>query len=132
MIKVAVVYTRYTNCVIDRIICLPIFSSQTEALDLNPHSEFASPHCVRNEDAPVDEFELDRSIHALKAKICAIRGLESFDDSDVEAELKKWRELLHEYNEAKDSCLYVFGQLSHLKLTTVRELYNEHNLDIDA
>ncbi|KAL5964914.1 hypothetical protein TSMEX_007366 [Taenia solium] len=76
------------------------------------------------------EHELDEAIEALQRRICEMRGLETFTVEDVENELKMWRELLHEYNDAKDACLYVFGQLAHLKMTTVKNLYVEYNLDM--
>lgn len=91
-----------------------------------------SPSATDGAPPTADERDLDKSIKALKAKICKLRGVTSFTEKDVEAELKRWRELLHEYNEAKDACLYVFGQLSHLKMTTVKELYKEYNLELDS
>ncbi|KAL5110131.1 Inhibitor of growth protein 5 [Taenia crassiceps] len=76
------------------------------------------------------EHELDEAIKVLQKRICEVRGLETFTVEDMEGELKMWRELLHEYNDAKDACLYVFGQLAHIKMTTVKNLYAEYDLDM--
>lgn len=97
--------------------------------------ETVSPECKKpcfktaaGEDEK--EHELDEAIEVLQRKICKMRGLETFTVEDMESELKMWRGLLHEYNDAKDACLYVFGQLAHLKMTTVKNLYAEYNLDM--
>nr|CUU98743.1 hypothetical transcript [Hymenolepis microstoma] len=78
-----------------------------------------------------NEQELDKSTADLMSQICEIRNLESFTTEDIEKEMKSWRDLLHEYNDTKDVCLYIFGQLAQLKMTTVKELFKEHNLDLD-
>lgn len=95
---------------------------------ISPERKGPSFKTAANEEEK--EHELDEAIEALQRRICEMRGLEVFTVEDVENELKMWRELLHEYNDAKDACLYILGQLAHLKMTTVKDLYAEYNLDM--
>ena len=75
---------------------------------------------------------LDADIEALRRRICEVRGVENFTDEDIETEYKAWRELLHEYNDTKDACLYIFGQLSHLKMITVRQLFEKYGINDES
>ncbi|THD19423.1 Inhibitor of growth protein [Fasciola hepatica] len=50
---------------------------------------------------------------------------------NVDDELAIWRKRMHEYNEAKDACLQIFGLLAHAKGCLVRELYNQYGLELD-
>ncbi|VDP91015.1 unnamed protein product [Echinostoma caproni] len=50
---------------------------------------------------------------------------------DVEKDLEIWRNRMHQYNEAKDACLNIFGRLAHAKGCLVRELYDEYGLELD-
>lgn len=50
---------------------------------------------------------------------------------DVDEELAIWRNRMHEYNEAKDACLQIFGLLAHAKGCLVRELYSQYGLELN-
>ncbi|KAM7537118.1 hypothetical protein Aperf_G00000061920 [Anoplocephala perfoliata] len=83
---------------------------------------------------PVSEEKdrkLDEAISSLKARICEVQNLSGFTEEDVESEMKRWRDLLHEYNDTRDLCIYVLGQLAQLKMTTVKQLCAEYDLNLD-
>ncbi|KAK4471372.1 hypothetical protein MN116_004806 [Schistosoma mekongi] len=50
---------------------------------------------------------------------------------DLEVELSRWRGRLHAYNEAKDSCIILFGLLANNRGCLVRELYSEFGMELD-
>ncbi|KAH8875998.1 Inhibitor of growth protein 4 [Schistosoma japonicum] len=50
---------------------------------------------------------------------------------DLEVELSRWRSRLHAYNEAKDSCIILFGLLANNRGCLVRELYSEFGMELD-
>ncbi|CAH8500117.1 unnamed protein product [Schistosoma turkestanicum] len=50
---------------------------------------------------------------------------------DLEVELAQCRNRLHAYNEAKDSCIILFGLLANNRGCLVRDLYSEYGLDLD-
>lgn len=95
-------------------------------------STSCSPLKVAIKSASVEEGDLDAEIAAAKLEICRLRKVPFFEEAEVEEGLREWRELLHEYNETKDACQYALGQLAHLKMTTVKELYRHYDLDPDS
>ncbi|KAL7063961.1 hypothetical protein AAHC03_05478 [Spirometra sp. Aus1] len=103
---------------------------------VGPRSAAASLKVAENnENEPSTTTEqsrqLDQKIDELKLRICELRGIKDVNELDVEAELKCWRELLHEYNEVKDACLFLLGKLAHAKMTTVKDLYRHFGLDVN-
>ncbi|CAH8849884.1 unnamed protein product [Trichobilharzia szidati] len=50
---------------------------------------------------------------------------------NLDAELAQCRNRLHAYNEAKDSCIILFGLLANYRGCLVRELYQEFGMDLD-
>ncbi|BHF65785.1 Inhibitor of growth protein 4 [Sparganum proliferum] len=103
---------------------------------VDPRSVAASSKVAQNnQDEPSTTTEqsrqLDQKIDELKLRICELRGIKDVNELDVEAELKCWRELLHEYNEVKDACLFLLGKLAHAKMTTVKDLYRHFGLDVN-
>uniref|UniRef100_A0A0R3SCP4 Inhibitor of growth protein n=1 Tax=Hymenolepis diminuta TaxID=6216 RepID=A0A0R3SCP4_HYMDI len=107
-----------------------VMSNRGNPIKKNLPNSFASSSLLLS-PGPESEQELDKSIADLMSRICEVRNLESFTTDDVEKEMKFWRDLLHEYNDTKDVCLYIFGQLAQLKMTTVKEIFKEYNLDVD-
>lgn len=68
--------------------------------------------------------------HASEIEQCLESLLKSRMNVNIDEELRMWRNRLHAYNEAKDSCLILFGLLAHKRKCLVRDLYSEFGLDL--
>ncbi|VDK89597.1 unnamed protein product, partial [Dibothriocephalus latus] len=95
------------------------------------HSQNESPAKENDETQEEKARLLDRKIEELKLRICDLRGIKDVSELDIEADLKRWREVLHEYNKVKDACQFLLGQLAHIKMTTVKDLYRHFGLDVN-
>ncbi|CAH8569155.1 unnamed protein product [Schistosoma rodhaini] len=82
-----------------------------------------------NDNEDKDDLNDDSEIENCINKLLSKRPNQSC--IDLEVELAKCRNRLHAYNEAKDSCIILFGLLANNRGCLVRELYSEFDLNLD-
>uniref|UniRef100_A0AA85J9B5 DNA repair protein SWI5 homolog n=1 Tax=Trichobilharzia regenti TaxID=157069 RepID=A0AA85J9B5_TRIRE len=89
-----------------------------DSTDVNKHDN-------DDDDDDDDDREIEKCIEELLSR----RQNQSCINLDIE--LGQWRNRLHAYNEAKDSCIILFGLLANNRGCLVRELYQEFGMDLD-
>ncbi|CAH8565993.1 unnamed protein product [Schistosoma haematobium] len=82
-----------------------------------------------NDNEDNDDLDDNSKIENCINKLLSKRPNQSY--IDLELELAKCRNRLHAYNEAKDSCVILFGLLANNRGCLVRELYSEFDLNLD-
>ncbi|KAL3319410.1 Inhibitor of growth protein 5 [Cichlidogyrus casuarinus] len=115
---------------------IPATAALALALTKNPNEVIDMPvdpnePRAANSETELAELEQEKEDILEQIKSCRQQHSASVEPIDVDKDFARWCDLLHQYNECKDTCLVVFQRLNELRNCMTKDLYEEFGLQLD-